>query len=335
MKPSLHCPDCDRAIVNFQPTAQQVTCASCQREYGIVYGKLSKYSSIHEALLYLNAKLPRFYKRHYTLQITTPDRTLRLLQFSLPGKVDRVPTQAGDLVSALYTLHGNVMQTLVAINNHTTGKRYVLPKPIPSASQHVATVGTAVMGLLLCTYFSGMSLFLASSVSAIGLLVYLKLTNTAQLTQPALETQGREGTRLLADQRLLRQQRKIERRLGELEHDSKANQVLVSQLESLHRKMAHLDQSLYVDRIHRTQSAIALIGQQTANNQRLVQEYRRTLKMIEIEVETSWIADQLPDADNFCRQILLKLEELKAIEDQNQALKFQLAAYEEVKYHRI
>ncbi|HEY9907209.1 MAG TPA: hypothetical protein V6D18_06330 [Thermosynechococcaceae cyanobacterium] len=330
MKLSLHCPTCSRPIA-LSPQIQQISCPACGSEFGVVYGKLSKHTSLPETLLYLTARLPQIHKHHYTFQITTPDRTLQQLQFSTPGKVDSVPAQAGDLISVLYTLQSYGMRSLVAISNHTTGKGYVLPRPIPSGSHLTTTVGTAILAVLLASYFIGLNLFLAGSVSAVGALMYLKLTNMAQLSSPALQAQGREGNRLLADQRLLGQKRRIEARMGELEHDCKANQMLINQLATLKRKMQTLDQSLYVTRIDRADRAVNLIEQQNINNQCLMREYGQAAKMIEIEVETSWIADQLPESSDFISKILRKLDELKSIESQNQALKLQLTAYDELR----
>lgn len=299
-----------------------------------MYGKLSRRSSIQEALLYLKSTLPSFYKRHYTFQITTADRTLKRLQFSIPGKADVVPVHSGDIVSVLYTMQGYVMKKLVAIANHTTGKQYILPNPIPSSTHHITLLLTAATGFVVLSFFGGFNVVLASVLSATGVLAYLKLTHTAQLTNPRLEDQPM-GQRLLADQRLLAQQRRMQQRLEELRHERQSSQVLIEQLEALKQKMSHVDQALYSSRIERAMGAVNILKQQIVNNHRLVRAYERTLKMIEIEIDTSWIAEQLPDAENFNRTIVERLAELKAIEEQNQTLKLQLAAYEEVKLYGI
>lgn len=330
MNLSLACPSCARSIGDFKGNPTQVFCSACNHRYGVVYGKLSRRSSIHETLLFLTAKLPRLDKRHYTLQITTPDRCLKLLQFSLSGREDEVPAHRGDVVSVLYTMQGYVMKKLVAITNHTTGKHYVLPSPIPSPTYLTTNLSVITIGLLTCAFVSGGGVFTTLICSGLGMLAYLKLANIAHLFSPPLETIGREGNRLIADQRLLAQKLKIERRIEELSHEGKTNQVLIRQLEDLKAKMSHLDAQLYAARIYRATSAVKILKQQIANNQRLIREYRRTQRMIEIEVETSWIADQLPDTDRFTRTIVQKLEELKTIEEQNQFLKLQLNAYEEV-----
>ncbi|UBF26788.1 hypothetical protein K9N68_01990 [Kovacikia minuta CCNUW1] len=145
-----------------------------------------------------------------------------------------------------------------------------------------------------------------------------------------METQGWDGNRLLSDRRLLVQKSRIDRRIEELNHECKTNQVLIDQLESLKQKMTEVDPHLYSVRVYRSTSAIKLLKQQITNTYRLIREYRHAQKMIDIEVETSWVADQLPDEGNFTRAIVSKLEELKAIEEQNQSLKLQLAAYKEI-----
>lgn len=332
MRLSLYCPSCTNPIADLQrhtmPT--QVTCRSCSQQYGVVYGKLSKRSSIVEALLYLTSQLPSFYKRHYTFQITTADRTLKCLQFSVPGKSDVIPIHRGDVVSVLYTMQGYLMKQLVAIANHTTGKSYVLPNPVPSANQHFITLITIVTGFVLLSFLNGGNVFFTSIFSAIGVLAYIKLTNNAQLSSPTLNATHAEGIRLIADQRLLAQQRKLEQRVTELTHEYQSNQVLIEQINALKQKMTQVDQAVYSARIYRATTAVDILNQQIANNQRLIREYQHMLKMIEIEIDTSWIADQLPDAENFSRRILERLDELKEIEEQNQSLKLQLAAYEEV-----
>lgn len=335
MKPSLYCPVCSRPIVDFHYSAPMVTCFSCDQRYGVVSGKLSNRSSIYEVLLYLTAKLPRLYKRYYTFQITTPERTLKRLQFSVAGKADRVPVHSGDIVSVLYTLQGYVMKQLVAITNHTTGKSYVLDSPIPSPSYLAVTIGSITIGLIVIAALSGANMLLTTGLSALGVLLYLKSTNIAHLTTPILTNEVREGRRLLADQRLMAQKRQIETRIDELHHECKSNQVLIEQVETLKQKMTQVDQTLYSARIYRATSAVKILKQQITNSHRLIREYERTAKMVEIEVDTSWIADQLPDAENFSLRIFERLEELKTIEDQNQQLKLQLAAYEEVNYPGI
>ena len=335
MKASLYCPSCSRPIADVHNHSSPVTCAACHKRYGIVYGKLSRRTSLFETLFFFSPRLPSFYKRHYTLHITTPDRTLQQFQFSLPGKLDELPVRYGDIISVLYTMQGYMMKKLVAITNHTTGKRHILSAPIPSRWYQALLLSLGVMGVLALAYLNGISLLWVGAVNLLGILLYLRVTNMTKLSSVPLGTPGSESGRLLTDQKLLIQRQGIERRVEELNHESSSGHALIEQLERLKQKMLDVDQELYSARIYRSTTAIRILKQQIVNNHRLVREYRRAQRMIDIEVETSWVADQLPDAENFAQAIAQKLTELKEIEDQNQFLKLQLAAYEEVNYPRL
>lgn len=335
MKPLLSCPRCSRPIAEAQRDVAHVFCPACQMQFGVLYGKISRRSSVHEAWLYLTQRLPKLYRRHYTLQIITADRVLKRLQFAIPGQLDGLPVHQGDVVSVLYTLQGYVMKNLVAITNHTTGKHYVLSQPVPNLSYALGVLGAMGAGWMLGAALLGINLWIASGLVGLGLGLALRFVTTAQLTTPSLETAGSQARRLLADQRLIAHQRKITQRLHELEHEYHANHALIEQLVKLKQKMHQVDAALYSARIYRATTAIRILKQQLANNQRLVREYQRTFKMIEIEVETSWIADQLPEVENFTRRIVERLSELRTIEDQNEVLKLQLSAYEEVQYDGI
>lgn len=312
----------------------QVRCVACQRQYHVISGKVSKRASMREALLYLNNRLPQWYKRHYELRLTTLDRQLKVLKFSIPHGEDRVPVRRGDLVSVVFTTQGRVFKKLIAISNHTTGNAYTLPNPATNLSYLASTRGTVAAALGVYFALNGTSLFLLSLLSAIGVFVYVKLAYTAELTTPALKTTVQEEARLLADQKLLHHRWQIEQRVEILRHESRANQALMQQFETLRRKMFGFDEKLYATRIQRTKSAVGILTKQNENNQRLISEYSRMIKMIEIEIETAQIADQLPEAEDFTNAILRKLAELKRVEEYNQNLRFQLEANEEVRRMR-
>lgn len=235
------------------------------------------------------------------------------------------------MVSILYTTQGQVLKKLIAIVNHTTGGSYVLPAPAPSPTYLISTHGTVSALVFLSLLLSGANLWLVSLLSVAGLFAYVKLVNAAELSSPPLQVDNREEARLLADQKLIAQQWRLKQRVEELRGECLSNQRLIGQLESLKRKMLDLDAQLYGRRVTRTNSAVEILKQQIINNQRLVTEYLRTTRMIDIELETSQIADQLPEAEDFTSAILGKLNELQRVEDQNQSLRFQLEANEEVR----
>lgn len=332
MKLSIHCPSCLTPMGAFSDDSNaQVHCGSCQRQYRVISGKVSKRASMREALLYLNNRLPQWYKRHYELRLTTGDRQLKVLKFSIPQAEDRVPVRRGDLVSILYTAHGTVFKKLIAITNHTTGNAYTLPTPATSLGYLATTRGTVAAALSVYFVLNGANLFLLSLLSVVGVFVYVKLAYTAELTTPPLQMTVHEEARLLADQKLLQHKHQIEKRVEMLRHECQANQTLMQQFEKLRQKMFNFDEKLYATRIQRTKSAVGILTKQNENNKRLIGEYSRMAKMIEIEIETAQIADQLPEVEDFTNTIVRKMAELKRVEEYNQNLRFQLEANEEVR----
>lgn len=334
MRLTIHCPSCSRLLAEIPIYSPQVSCAACCKSYGVLHGKLSKRTSLPEAILHFTPRLPGAYRRHYTLEIMTPERDLKVLQFSTPGNRDQVPVRRGDLVSVLYTMQGYVMKRLIAITNHNTGQNYVLPSPVSSRSYVITLMGMAAIGLSYVSFVLGLSVLLVSATTVLGIALYLKATNVAQLTAPSLED-SEENLPMMSDQRLLIQKRRLQNRLEDLRLECKGSRSLIEQLKDLKRKMVDLDAALYGSRIGRADRVIEILEQQIGNNNRLMQEYSRTVKMIEIETETSWISDQLPDVEDFTQMILQRLEELRSIEEQNQTLRLQLEAYEEVNHHPI
>lgn len=310
----------------------QATCLSCSRMYRVVHGRLSERSSIQEAVLYLTSKLPSLYKRHYEFRITTPARDLKLLKFSIAGRVDQVPVRRGDMVSVLYSSRGYILKKLISITNHTTGRDYVLPSPALGYTYLLTSRGSLAAMVCLSTLYLSFGQFLITlPVLVLSGYLYLKLIHAAQLTNPPLRMDVQEEVRLMTDQELLGQKHRLEQRVSELKYECHTNKTLIRQLQALSEKMLSFDRTLYSFRVNRIDRAVTILRQQMTNAKGLVAEYNKTLQMIEIEVETSKIAAQLPDAEEFMTMILGRLEELKAIEHQNQQLKFQLEANEEVR----
>ncbi|NET30577.1 MAG: hypothetical protein F6K19_01055 [Cyanothece sp. SIO1E1] len=332
MPPLISCPSCARSLgkVSNDGTFQAV-CTSCRHCYGAVYGKVSKQSSSWEALLYLGPKVPSFYKRNYEFRITTPGRRLKSLKFSIPGKAEQICARTGDWVSILYFARGYSMERLVSVHNHTTNSHYTFPTPIPSQGYLAATRGSTSLLVFLYALFNGVSLPLTSGLSLVSALLYSKLVNAATLTTPELRMNVSDEAHLIAEQQLAAQKTKLLGRIEALRHDHQTHQRLVERLEALKTKMLNVSETLYATRIENVRRAIMLIQQRTQDEQKLMHEYSRTIQMIEIELETSHLADQLPEVDDFTGTILTKLDELKAIENHNQALQLQLEANEEVR----
>jgi hypothetical protein len=286
-------------------------------------------------MLYLSPSLPKIYKRRYEFRITTPSRHLKVLKFSLPGEEDRVPARPGDRISVLYSGQGNVIRKLFAIHNHTNGRSYQPPKPIPSPRHLVATRGMVASAALGAVVFGGLEvLALPGIVGALALYAWSHWTDRAELSTPALHPDNALESRLLGEQHLAQQHQQLASRVDELHQEDMTNRDLIRRLRSLREKMLKVDASLYGTRVGQIEKAIRLLQMRLQHNDQLVGRYAEAMNLIDIELETASLADQLPngyDFNDLNGDLFTKLEELKTIEARNRDLRLQLEANEEVR----
>lgn len=338
MTPLVNCPTCDRSLGRVQADGTlRALCPSCRTTYGAFFGRLSRWSSRLEPLFYLNASLPSVTRRRYEFRVTTPGRSIQQLTFTLPGKLDRVPVYPGDRISVLYTT-GNGgsrdavyrLDKLMAIYNHSRSHFYRFPVPIPSRRHLTETQGSMSTALGLGAFFGGIHVGLIS-LGALSLLFSARLTDVAQLKTPELQLSNREDARLLEEIKLSNQKLSLEQRITQLRQDIQEAKDLVQQLQALRSKMFAFNPQLYATRVSNLETAIRLLKQRAVHDHRLIEEYRQTIQMIEIELEAYTLAEHLPDIDDFIRQIYQRLEELKSLEAENQNIRLQLAAHEELR----
>ncbi len=153
---------------------------------------------------------------------------------------------------------------------------------------------------------------LRDSVGAVGAGVYVSKRSSLKVRSSP------ELLRLTSEQQLLAQKHDLEQKLAQLTQDFKANSSLVNRLEALQQKMIGADADLYTRRIATVASGIEVIEEQIGLVQNLVDGYSQLLKVIDIEYETSKLAEKLPL--DFTSQVLARLEELKLIEAQKEEL---------------
>lgn len=331
----VHCPACLKPMGRLNPDGVlRAPCVSCSRHYSALYGRVAGRSTLCEPILYLAPDLPSFYKRHYELQLATPLGDLKALRFSISGKDDRLPIRRGDAVSILYESQGPVLERLIAINNHTTNRQYRLPAPAMSYPYFWFTRGMLLALLGVGLLASGANIMLAVCIWGFTGLIDLKVNHLAQIFKLPLRSDDRLNSYFLANQQLATQQLKIQQRVKELAYQCEDEKTLISRLQRLKQRMATFDSRLYEPRIHRIDQAIQLLVQQLQQAQRLIVNYSNTLEMIEIEIETFWLADQLPNGAEFLDLVLRRLNELNGVEEEIEALKHLLEANEEIRQLR-
>jgi len=272
---------------------------------------------------------PRRHRRHYEFRIQIPSG-IHVLQCSTPGEGDLIPVFEGDLVSFLYTLRGERLAEVISVTNHLTGNTYRLASPGSTAVR--TAIGWGLLSgvpvlLLLLPNGVEFPIALLTSVSSIPLVSVLvaRLKSLKLRLDPALKAH------LAAEQQLFGEKIELEQRVEELQRKFITSQTRLNQLASLNQKMLEVGADLYAKRIKRVSQAIAILNQQLSQDQHLIDQYVRTIKMIEIELETSRAVEAIPNAENFMGMIFERLAELKTIDQKTQQLRSQLEADEEVR----
>lgn len=331
MIPSISCPSCNRALGRVSPdTPLQIECGSCHQRFGVVYGKVSHWSSQRETLFYFRPNWPSLHRRRYEFRLTTPGRDLKVLRFEVPGGQDTVPVHPGDRLSIFFTPQGDRLKKLLAIQNHTIGKHYHLPFPVASPSYLMATRGLLVVIGAVGALLTGFSNGLVYGLGAIACIAYARLVNTATLTTPELRPAVSVEARLLQERRLLEQKFRLGKRMEIVQQECYSHQDLIQRLQALRNRMMQVNPTLYGGRASRIERAVRLLGQRIHHGRLLIDQYGETIRMLDIELETAYLSDHLPGLEDCSGAILHRLAELREAEEQANALRLQIEANEDI-----
>lgn len=336
MRTTIKCPTCTKPIGFLNKRGVlQAACATCRYELKAICGILTARSSNQITLRRQTNQHSGLYQRRYELRVTRPDEHLETFEFLQAGKEDLLPIRTGDQVLILMLIRSDQDQKVTSITNCTTGREYPvhrLVKPLHLILTFPRMIGTVVgiaIYLILLAPFpnsSNTGKFLAlilAGASGIVATAYAK-----QYLQPQESVTPEQRQRIL-EQELLLQKDALEQRVQQLQLDHQAHQDLIEQMQVLQSRMLEVGRSLYTTRIATVQRAIQLLNEQFHQDQRLLAAYSQTIQILEIEYEISKVAAHLPDAAQ--NPLLERMEELKAIEAQNQNLRLQIEANEEVR----
>jgi len=326
----IQCPACSAPIGNISSDGTlQAICASCWYRFGAAYGSVTRRLSEVKPVQRRIPNLPIRHQRHYEFHVQISSGT-QVLQCSTPGEGDPIPVSEGDLVSFLYTLRGDRLEEMISVTNPVTGNTYRLASPGSTAVRTAigwGLVSSVPMFLVLFPNAVEFPIALLASVSSIPLVSIL----AARLKSPKIRLDSEQKARLAAEQQLFGEKIELEQRVEELRRKLTTNQARLNQLEALNQKMGEVGADLYAKRIERVSRAIAILSQQLGQDQHLINQYVRTIKMIEIELETSRAVDAIPNTENFMGMIFDRLAELKMIDQKTQQLRAQVEADEAVR----
>lgn len=315
MTRQLDCPCCKKLL--YFPDAGECNedileciCTICKYKYALTYSEVLNFASSVEPLQSRGGQ-PIKYNRVYQLRALTLNKATKAFQFSTSGQDEKLQALPGDELLLLHTMRGDRVDDLVFVVNCTTGKSCQLLSP--SSRAKYAGVKAAAFTLV---GGGGLAIFLGAPllvtvIPSVGVGIYV----TRRLVPKERDKQT--AARLEVEQKLLQRKFGLQQPIEALRQEKATNQRLVKRFEVLQEKMLRVG-DLYNERAERVKSAIMILEKQQELTETLIAGYTKLVEMIDIEYETSRLAEQLPeDVDS---RILSKLDELKAIEQQKEKL---------------
>lgn len=252
---------------------------------------------------------------------------MEIIPFHIAGQEDSVKVRRGDHVQLVHTMHGSDRyEDLISVANLSTGERFHVAPPGGRSQGHAVLLALpAGVGAILAGFAFGMGLNAIVLGVAVGVALYFVVY---RLMAPRETLDEGQRARLGAAQSLLSQKQELLERWARVEREIAAKSTLRTRLLGLQAKMLEVGADLYGTRLQAIASALRTIDQQLALDAQLQESYDRTIKMIEIEIESG--AGMLEPSGNILEIIDAREREMEAIDAAHQDLEHQLSANEEV-----
>lgn len=320
----IKCPACSHLLYfsEGQDNVEDVECicTQCKHKYTLLVATAISFSSSLEIGTQTRYGEQPSYSRTYNLRLQQTNKALKPLQFSTTGQLEKITIIAGDEILLLYVMQGTKLKDLLWLENCTTGRKLQLLHL--GAKSLSKGVGSGVLSLIASISLAGAlriplnQVFVVAMPGSIGVGMYV-------IKRSSLKVRDRlELERLSLEQQLLAQKHDLEQKVTQLTQELKTNSSIVNRLEALQQKMSNANADMYARRITTVVSGISVIEEQLDLIQKLVNGYSQLLEIIEIEYETSRLAEKLPS--DISSQVLSRLEELRVVEERKQELSLQI-----------
>lgn len=322
-----HCPVCDAPTGELATSGMQtLLCGNCRFKYQVTAGILEKQGSRQVTIQRPTPQHPGSHVREYEFRIRQPDE-LKVVTVRLSDRDERFAPGENDVVAIVHAMRGDVAENPVAVINQTTGSVEIVGKPGQATLVGSALVGVSsgivALFLLALMDVSGMIAFAVAALLA-GMVVYAvqeKLKPRHAISAAQQEALGRAAV-------LLEQKTGLEQRIRDVTAGRRHKVEIRGKLVGLQGKMQAVGAEMYQTRIDRINGALPLLDEQLALDDRLLEAYRRSLLMTEIELESYGAADSIPE--NVWSELQARQAEIQAIEARTSDLKQLLSANEEV-----
>lgn len=315
------CPH-DSAPMGLVPESGEFTgrCDECGQQFKLLFGTVRKSNSRQE-------KIPNTsnWTRLYEFWVTREDGGEEIVRFKLRGRQVRVEVKSGSPVTYCVRLPN---WDPIYLHNRATNDTSWLGSARPhkktnngTAMQVIGACGVALMALTALTeaiagrydVIPGALLFGAIAAAFIVGGTLMKKDSAPASTDPMkpilVELVG------------------IDSRLDQLRRDEDQLKKARAKLTDLIAEMTDVGGDLYSARIDKLKRAIALIDDQLQSDRELQREYKRTRKMVAIEIKSMQTHAAVQPSLDLLRK---RRGEMEQIEAENEERRLQLEAIDEV-----
>lgn len=319
----VNCPHCNAQLfISDSGNRVDVLCSSCESRYLVTFAVVSMST--------WDIEQPRSNrdqsKRIYDLRLMVQGQ-VQALRFSVPAQDTILNLMPND---ELLLLHTQSRQQLALIQNKTVGwtSTFIVTQKGHIGKLIVAAVGFSVMGYAIgSTLLQGIVPAKYAPFVGLGVTTPIAFVLIKKRRRPSfIETDAKAIAQLSREQRLFREQESLQARLQGLAHDKRENLELQERYAKLLQDQT-LNNPQYGDsfapgvRLSTVTRAQALIQQNGAILQQLIEGYEWELERRKTDYSAAQLVDALPE-----NQLFDITAELEQLERQRQEIEAQLDA---------
>lgn len=305
-------------------------CTQCKCRYGAQYGQLVKFRTSQPGSPPSDLTV---LGRHYEFTLAQArGENYRLMTAAKPQARDFMVSE-GDDIGLIFQAHADgSCKRLLKLVNQTTGRTQLLNSPNTDLNTAI------VVGLIAAWLVNRSFVLVVSLVLGVGLASFLgwcfALVCGGVIGKTILESHQvnltpQQERELNRDRLLLKQKASVVNRLTTLTQELNTAERQFYSLQQLYERMRDFDPKVYSTRISTLRRAGFLLRENIKSTQYLIEQYGKTIEMIEIEYESRQIShDFIKLSDSL---IFQKLQEIKQAEARNQDIINQIQASDIVK----
>jgi hypothetical protein len=325
----IYCPLCALPVADHTASGRtDGVCPKCRYRYGFLTGRVT-----HRFAKQITVRRPKGgesgrFRWAYEFRLDRADGVSEIVQFHISGDEDRINLQLGDSATVGYAMKGDTMDRIVSVVNDSTLTSFTVARPGSNARAvaimlSVATAGGvfAVSAAQLAATLSA-SLFLAVIAGVPSFFIFDRLVSSR------VPKGDPRAIRALRNAEFFSKKEALLALQTEHRRSSNRNAELRTRLVSLTGKMRSVGDELYATRMKQAQEAIDLLDRLIELDAATLDQYAKSITMIEIEQESLSVSEAM--TDETAGVIAERMATLDEVQRQNAELQRLLEANEEV-----